>query len=287
MDYDISQTTHLMGGDLRITITSPHPQKALQAINAAFQEAKRLEGIFSVYDPQSELSRLNKERTLTVSKDLRTVLWRARWHAEISGGLFNPAIGNEIIAAKNYIQNGGTPPHKPIHDGHYRKIKFDGKTVSLGHAPYTIDLGGIAKGYIVDKLVETLKKEGTKQGIVDARGDIRVFGPRPIKIQVEDPQDSKKSKHTFMLKDAAVATSGNYRQHREKTGHIINPFNTPPQILSASVIKETCADADALTKTIFNLPLAKAISAINHGVIIASDGKVHAKGIAAATTEAA
>jgi thiamine biosynthesis lipoprotein len=116
----------------------------------------------------------------------------------------------------------------------------------------TLDLGGIAKGFAVDKAIEALQLCGAKSGYVNAGGDLRVFGNTSQEIQVRNPSNPTELISLGSLKNGAIASSGLYYCDKSKSnqGHIVNP-QTMEQIEftgSYSVISPECIYADALTK---------------------------------------
>ena len=108
-----------------------------------------------------------------------------------------------------------------------------------------IDLGGIAKGYIVDEIVKFLQKEGIKKGIVNAGGDLKVFGEKNYRIAIRNPFKKKKNFKVITVKNKAVCTSGLY----ERPGHIRNPRTDKPisnSLRSVTIIAPDAITADAL-----------------------------------------
>ena len=125
------------------------------------------------------------------------------------------------------------------------------------HAPIALDLNGIAKGYGVDRLAETLRGFGIASGLVGIDGEMRAMGLRPDgepwAIAVEAPDPDRRAVHSVLaLQDAAVATSGDYRHwvdvHGHRLSHTMNPRRGAPlteRPASVTVVAATCAEADA------------------------------------------
>lgn len=123
-------------------------------------------------------------------------------------------------------------------------------------APIALDLNGIAKGYGVDRLAETLREHGIGNALVGIDGEMRAMGLRPDgaawTIAIEAPDAARRSPHSILaLEDAAVATSGDYRHHVEVQGrrlsHTMDPRRGAPLIASpasVTVVTRTCAEAD-------------------------------------------
>ena len=144
-----------------------------------------------------------------------------------------------------------------------------------------ITLDGIAKGYIVDKTAELIKNMGIKYALINAGGDIRVIGNKYFKIAIRDSFKPSDYVEIINLKDAAIATSGNYERYFDKEKkffHIINPKTgeSPLKLSSVSVIAKTVTDADAISTAAFTFSplLAKRFieSTNNSALIITRNG---------------
>jgi thiamine biosynthesis lipoprotein len=123
--------------------------------------------------------------------------------------------------------------------------------------PLCLDLGGIAKGFAVDEAVKSLIKEGVSSGIVNAGGDLRVFGNKPQTIYIRNPQLPRHLIELGALSNGAIATSALYFAKRNQHySHIINPLATRDIDIheqfsgSYSVLAKECVYADALTKVL-------------------------------------
>ena len=104
--YDVSQKAKLLGGEVYLSVEDPDPKKAKRGLVKAFFEIRRLQKIFDVFDPASELSRLNNERSITASEDLLYVIKASLKYAEKSKGVFDVTLGRQIAAAKSFIRVG-------------------------------------------------------------------------------------------------------------------------------------------------------------------------------------
>ena len=143
-------------------------------------------------------------------------------------------------------------PRRPAHE----VLEICGEHVRKS-APIALDFNGIAKGYGVDRLAETLRDHGITDALVGIDGEMRAFGLRPggeaWTIAVEAPDPERRTPHSILaLQDAAVATSGDYRQWVEVQGrrlsHTMDPKRGAPLITSpasVTVVARTCAQADA------------------------------------------
>src|SRR5262249_31920306 len=158
-----------------------------------------------------------------------------------------------------------------------RRVRF--------RSPAAIDLGGIAKGFAVDRAVEALRAEGAASGVVNAGGDLRVFGPEPSALHVRHPREPGRLLPFGTLRDAAFATSSDTFTRRRWRGRVVSPLVHPRQgracarARSASVRAPTCLVADALTKVVMILgrrsaPILRAHAA--SGFLVTPEGDVHA-----------
>ena len=217
-----------LGTNVTIKVVESDPERAKKAIRSAFDEIERIEGIMSEFRDDSEVSILSRRKFLkNPSKDLVYILRESERYFEISNGAF------DIMASTK-------PRPRMI-------IKDD--EIKISHSSKVdISLGGIAKGYAVDKAVEILQGLGVKRALIDAGGDIRALNGKSDKhfwrIGVRDPAKKERFITVIKLFDKSVATSGTYGRTRiidPRTGELVeNP-------VSATVIADKAMDADALS----------------------------------------
>lgn len=201
------------------------------------RKAKSLEKIFNFYDSESELSKLNSRRKIRASAHLIELLRKAVYYSSETNGAYDVTKGKQIISRKNgekFQEVSCT----------YKDITIKDDKIELLHDDILIDLGSIAKGYITDKLIEYMKELGIESGYMDSRGDLIIFGEYSELIEIQHPRNKKKSIGSFILKNSAVATSGDYMQNSGKysDNHIIGSKD----IISATVISDSLTEADAL-----------------------------------------
>lgn len=225
-----------------------------RAITSAFREIGQIHASMSFHDPASELSALNRDayRTaVTVSDDLFAVLSLARTLFEATGGTFDVSVAPELVRWK----------YLPRHDRTVRRGTLASLELGPGRSvrftePLLLDLGGIAKGYAVDLAVAALQHARIPAGVVNAGGDLRVFGPDAELVHVRHPRSPGTLVPIAELRDAAIATSAPYFSRRRVAGHDVTPIVDPKRraacadARSVSVIAPACALADALTKVV-------------------------------------
>jgi thiamine biosynthesis lipoprotein len=233
-------------------------------IRAALQAAvDEVDGQMSTWNAGSDLMRLNVAPVgewVAVPERLLLVLRLGLEIGRASGGAFDIGMGDAVTAwgfgpgdaAPDGIRAAMTASRRPAHD----VLELDGVHVRKA-VPIALDLNGIAKGYGVDRLAETLREHGIADALVGIDGEMRAIGLRPDgeawTIAVEAPDAERRTPHSILaLRDAAVATSGDYRHWVEVQGrrlsHTMDPRRGAPLIASpasVTVVARTCAEADA------------------------------------------
>lgn len=228
------------------------------AVNDAFEVIERIHHAMSVHDPASELSQLNRNAAahpVTVSRELFSVLTRAEAIAAASNGAFDYTV------APTLAKWGFLPKDlKRKQAGNWRDVLLlRGRKVYFLQ-PLALDLGGIAKGFAVDAAIEALQKGEVASGIVNAGGDLRVFGKRPATIHLRHPAQPRVLAHAIQLRTAALATSSPCFTEKslrgQRVSHLVNPATEQAVIdnISVSVRAPQCWLADALTKVVLNAP---------------------------------
>ena len=225
------KSAFLLGTEVEITVSEKNAKKAKRAIELALKKIRDEEKNLSYYLASSELSRINQnagKRWIEASPELFSLIKISLAYSQLTDGAFDIAFSC-----------GGYK--KIILDEKRKRIKFAQKGMAL-------DLGGIAKGYIVDRIVKFLQKEGVKEGIVNAGGDLKVFGRKSYRIAIRNPF-KKDVSEVIAVKNKAVCTSGLY----ERAGHIRNPKTGKPianPLASVTIIAPTAMAADALATAV-------------------------------------
>jgi thiamine biosynthesis lipoprotein len=179
-----------------------------------------------------------------------------------SGGLFDPTVADGLVATGFLPDMGGDCVGR--RSGTWRDIEVGDDGRVRFHRPLLIDLGGIAKGFAVDQAVTALIGGGAICGIVNAGGDLRVFGGIEQVIHLRDPRSPTQAATTITLCDRAVATSAPYFALRRHAGRRVSPLIDPrtgmscTRTVSVTVEAATCLHADALTKVVLADPVLAA-----------------------------
>lgn len=242
-------------------------QRALvPAIEQAFARLERIQSLMSAHDPASELSELNRDaarRAVKISAETFEVLNHGLSLARESCGAFDFTIAPTLASW------GLLPPElKRSSPGNWRAVRLlKGRRVRFDQ-PLAIDLGGIAKGYAVDQAVAVLQDAGVDSGWVNAGGDLRTFGDRPLEVGIRHPVTGGPMSGPMRLQNEAMATSSpTFSQQRWKNkiiSHLVNPHlgRAIAGPIGVTVRTTECWLADALTKIVMNFTNSKRIEQI-------------------------
>ncbi|WP_397391592.1 FAD:protein FMN transferase [Polynucleobacter sp.] len=237
-----------------VEISTDDGELSLRAIEMAFAAIEQVQSLMGFHDPESELSQIN---AISHLEPIRIHSWTAEVlaiakeiHIE-SQGIFNCGIGHRLVEA------GLLPRYVNLHDhsfGGIEDLRFIEPNLVQSKLPLCLDLGGIAKGYAVDKAVEVLFAHDIQSGSVNAGGDMRVFGNLTKDIKIRNPSLPHELIQIGKMKVGAIATSSLYFSKRDADAksYMVNPLNHEYIEFSESysVIANECVYADALTKVV-------------------------------------
>ncbi|MCL0076588.1 FAD:protein FMN transferase [Dehalococcoidia bacterium] len=282
-----------MGTVVSITAIDEDTQMAKAAVGDAFDEISRIENLMSATDHSSEIYILNQSGGAWVDLSPETihVLERSLYFASISDGAFDPTVKPLVDLWMEKVRAWGRLPTTDelgealaLVDWGNLMVDEDKGRVRFLKEGMAITLGGIAKGYAVDRASEVLQESGIERALVDIGGDIRGFGPESWRIAIQHPRDEYEWLEVIDLKNAAVATSGDYRRFfllgERRVHHILDPKTGQPAdaVMSVTVIAGNCLDADALTTLVFVLGPEKGKELLNSlevaGLIVDSAGEI-------------
>jgi len=289
----LSRTRMLMGTVVEIRVDDPEPERFRDAVTAAFDEMARIERLMSLHLAKSEVSRISRAgEPVEVSAETATVLRTALKVSVASDGAFNPGLGR-LIRLWGFTDGEPRVPSKMeieealVGIGPESLTLEDGKLFKSDRS-ITIDLGGVAKGYAIDRAVEMLSAAGVKHASVNAGGDLRLLGDRdgtPWRIGIQHPRKKDAVLATLSVADRAVVTSGDYERFFEQAGrryhHILDPYTGYPaeRCQEVTVVADSAALADALATAAFVLGPEKGLELLQktekvEGLIVAADGQV-------------
>jgi FAD:protein FMN transferase len=293
----------------RCTIAALHTDRNVveQAFNRAVAEIDRLDAMMTTWTATSEVSRINAAagdgEPVAVSPETYQVLDRSKWIGALSGGAFDVTIGVFKGLWKFDEDNDGTLPRRadvlarlPLVD--YRDLILDPSrnTARLARAGQSINLGGIAKGLIVDRAVAKLRDSGLTDFLVQAGGDLFAagrHGDRPWIVGIQDPRagggQARSADTSFALislESSAFNTSGDYERFVIKGGkryhHILDPHTGYPvtHTRSVTVLAPTSFQADTLDTAVFVLGADRGMKLVEslpgiEAVIVDAKNQVH------------
>jgi thiamine biosynthesis lipoprotein len=288
----------MMGTIVEVTLVGPGDSSKKMA-EAVFDELKRVESLTS-FHTESALSRLNNAAgTGPVRADtgLLAIMAEALRIAGQTNGAFDPTVG-PLTRIWNF--SGPGEPKLPaqaeiasaLGKTGWKKVKVDAETgsITLPEPGMSLDLGGIAKGYALDRVREVLQRSGACAALVNAGGDILVVGEKepgkPWRIGVQDPRNNRGMVAVASLKDKIIVTSGDYQRFFIKNGrryhHILDPQTGYPTegLRSVTIVASEGITADAIATAIFPLGLEEGLRYIESipgvaGLLIDSGGRLH------------
>jgi len=275
----IRRTVPLMGTIAEIGVVHRDETYAHGAIDAAFGSLREVERLMTRYESTSEVGRANSSRAgepIRVSQaTANVVLEGLRW-AESSDGAFDPCLGS-VSRIWNIGQRTVPPRTDEVRRYAGRSLyktldldSFNGNpALRFTESDVEIDLGGIAKGYGVDRAVEVLREWGIEHALVNVGGDLYAMGESedgdPWMVGVRSPSNPNEISERFEIADAAVATSGDYMRFFRHDGtqyhHLLDPKTAAPRnasVHSVTVKANDCLSADAATTAVFGMEQSNA-----------------------------
>jgi len=266
----VRRSVPVMGTIGEIGVVHRDNQYAHAAIDAAIDELRLVERLMTRFTDTSDIGRANRlasSDAVTVSPETAAVIEEALLWAESSDGIFDPCLGNATEMWD--VGRRQTPP--PSSDVRrlagrqlYKSLDLDRTRVRYMDQDVAIDLGGIGKGYGVDRAVQALRDHGIENGLVNVGGDLYAMGGSedddPWKVGIRSPDDPTTLSGKIEVSDAAIATSGDYLQYFRHDGnqyhHLLNPATGAPRhtdIHSVTVKANQCMTADAAATTAFGM----------------------------------
>lgn len=285
-----------MGTEVRVSLW--HDDRALgeQAIEAVFAETARIEALMSTYRDDSRISEINRDaasRPVAAGEELYSLIVRSLDVSVLTRGAFDITYDS---VGQHYDFRAGSRPDDDTIAGELPHIDYrhvmpepDGQTIRFRTEGTRINLGGIAKGYAVERGVRVLRGLGVRNAIVSAGGDTRLLGDRrgqPWVVGVRDPRTDEAVALRMPLVDEAISTSGDYERYFIEDGvryhHIITPSTGRPasEVMSATIVGPDAVLTDALSTSVFVLGVDQGLRLIAtlpdyEGVVIDSAGKLY------------
>lgn len=266
-------------------------------VDLAFQEIAAIERLTNVYDDSSVVSLINREagfRAIDVDSSLQTLLEQSRQIYELSNGAFDITI-QSVKQLWNFSQENPRIPGDSLLQSHLRwvgmnHLLFQNNRLQFDSPEVKIDLGGIAKGYAVDRAIQVLKQHGITDAMVNAGGDLQTIASDLTKgkrrVWIKHPREADRLIGYFPMDQGCVATSGDYERFFEydcvRYHHILDPKTGYPArgCVSVTIKAPTTTLADGLATAVFVLGPEEGMALIERlpeveGVIIhEQDGKL-------------
>jgi FAD:protein FMN transferase len=259
----VRRSRALLGTFVEIELAGAKPLALHAAIDEAFAAVAHVHRLMSFHDGASDVGRLNRAasgRPVRVHPWTFQVLEAAVDLHRQSGGLFDVAVA-PVLEDLGLLPAHPSQPTVPSDCAELATtaaidLRRD-RTVCFRHGAMRIDLGGIAKGFAVDRAIEVLQaRHGMPRGVVNAGGDLAAFGRNPVPVSIRDPRDPSRLLLALRLEGRALASSGHHFDplvSMQTSGiAVIDPrMRTPVRnALAATVLAPSCMLADALTKVV-------------------------------------
>jgi len=286
----------MMGTEVSVYLWSEDPDEGQQALEEVFVEAERINRLMSTYIDGSEISEINRmaaERPVVAGEELFRIIQRSLDISVLTRGAFDityDSVGQHYdFRARQRPDEDTVETEKEYID--YRYVRLDQVTSSISFLKdgVRINLGGIAKGYVVERGVDLLRGRGIRHAIVTAGGDSRLLGDRrgrPWMVGIRDPRQEGQVAISVPLADEAISTSGDYERFFDEEGvryhHIIKPSSGEPAagVHSATVFGPDAVITDALSTSVFVLGVDQGLTLIAtlpdyESIVIDAEGQVY------------
>jgi FAD:protein FMN transferase len=292
----LTDEQELMGTRVSVELWAEDAAAGQRAIAAVMAEIQRLDEMMNPWNPASELSRINREAgrsQVVTTPEIIEVLARALYYSRLSSGAFDISFAS---VGQYYDYRAGTAPDDvrlalERDNIDFSAIELDAaqRSVHFAKVDLKVDLGGIAKGYAVDRAIDILKDIGIAAAVVTAGGDSRILGDlgeRPRTMGIRHPRKEGEYVAMIPLADTAISTSGDYERFFIREGvrfhHILDPGTgrSTRAVQSATILAPLAIDTDALATTTFVLGVQRGLELINSlpgvdAIIIDGQGKLH------------
>ncbi len=278
--------------DTVITITL-YEENASELLTNCFDIAQKYEKLFSKSIDTSDVSRINSNpgNFVEVDRDTIELLEIGKKYGDFSNGSFDISIG-KLTDLWNFGTRNTAPAPEEINTllgFSYKNIEISDSKVKLLTDKEKIDLGGIAKGYVADKIAEYLRSEGVNKGLINLGGNILALDSNEAyNIGIQKPfSDDGEVICALKLKNKSVVTSGNYQRYFTENDklyhHILDVKNGYPvnnDLNAVTIISNASVDGDALSTIAFSLGLEEGMKFIENlddteALFITKDNKIH------------
>lgn len=248
-----------MGTPCEIQLFAKDEAHARQVVDVVIADVQRLEALYSRYREDSFLAAINRAAAvggaITIDAETAGLLNYAATCYQQSDGLFDITSG--ILRQAWRFDRGQLPDQSQIESlldkVGWEKVSWDGAVLAFPVSGMELDLGGVVKEYAVDRAATLCAQHGVKHGLINLGGDIKLIGPRPDgapwRVGVADPRKKGVTLDTLLLRNGAVASSGDYERCIEvagvRYGHVLNPKTGWPvkKLAAVTVVGDFCVVA--------------------------------------------
>ena len=289
------RTDAIMGTRIYVEVWSDEAVKGDAAIDTVMTDMRRIDELMSHYKPESQLSQINAraaQEPVQVDAELFDLIKLSTHYSVITEGAFDityASVGH-LYDYPHHVKPTEEQIKAALPGVNWRNMLLDPvhHTVRFEHAGMRIDLGGIGKGYAVDRGIAILQARGFQHALVTAGGDSRIIGDRmgrPWVIGIRNPDDKDQVVTRIPIVNSAMSTSGDYERYFDEGGiryhHIIDPRtgHSASKVRSATILGPTATETDGMSKTAFVLGPEKALEIINRmpqydAIFVTPEGKV-------------
>lgn len=250
---ELRRARPLLGTIVEITASGAGEAQLELGIARAFAAVEKVHRLMSYHDPESDIGRLNEapaREAVRVHRWTHHVVRCAQRLAVESGGVFDITVAPELIVL-GYLPRPAAPRQTRAT---FRDLEVLPGSLLRARRSLRIDLGGIAKGFAVDRAIAALQAVGVRSALINAGGDLRACGPRAWPVAIRHPSSPGITAATLAVRDAALATSATTFSRRRLRGRWISPLldgatrRAFAGVASISILASDCLHADALTK---------------------------------------
>ncbi|MCZ6704118.1 MAG: FAD:protein FMN transferase [Ignavibacteria bacterium] len=271
----IKRSRILLGTVVEIRVKDKDSKKAETAIEKSFREIKRIDDLFSTYNRNSPVWKLNhnQDTLINVDPEIFSLMVLCDSIYNLTYGSFDVSL-NKLLATWGFDGDDPTLPaddklRSTLLNSGWNNIELLEENSFNRTAGTELNFGAIAKGYAIDKAVIVLKNIGINDALVNAGGEIKTIGNNWI-IGIQHPREPNQVIETITPGEMSVATSGDYEKHFIVDGkryhHILNPKTGYPadSLISVTVLNKSCTIADALATAVFVLGLSRGLELIEN-----------------------
>ena len=291
----VGESRPMLGTEISVYLWHDDVDEGQRLVESVFTETARIDELMSTYKVSSRITVVNEiaaDRPVDAGSELYSLIERSLDISTLTGGAFDityESVGQHYDFREGRRPDGATIELERERIG-YRLVELDAGSNSVRFLKpgVRINLGGIAKGYVVERGVDILRRAGVTNAIVTAGGDSRLLGDRrgrPFMVGIRDPRVDGEVAISVPLEDEAISTSGDYERYFEQDGvryhHIIRPSTGKPAggVHSATVIGPDAVMTDALSTSVFVMGVDRGLRLIAdlpdyESIVIDADGQI-------------